>query len=463
VNAYDRSDISRRKALGLAGIFLVAAACSPEKLFGPCALPPSDEPPPDPAPAPELRDVYIVDGFTGLQLGTKDNPYSVRSAQEFDALFQFLQSNDALAIKLSGRFKTAGSFEWGNYGPSGWRAGKYWTFDGDAEIAIDPNAIADYQVDDPPLRIITYREQIAWGDWDALAADQVWAGLPRGQAVRGLTLVGNHSLLADRWRAKNKVLRTGGCILQGHNAAIENVRFVDFGALKMPGVYAEGFPAVICGAMGAPDRNKVAQLDGTTHVYDSIGEPSHITGCTFDGFAPSSSNDQVSVFVIIGSAGEPGGVGSGNWQQTMRANCHQSNNAVEASGSNSVQGYTIYNALRGRVAGNRTRGVSMGYYGDYYATKGIVIEGNDFEALNHGVALYLSPTAGDDPHLPEQFSHEDYTIGANRIRSAGANVSLNSFGSSTSTRFIRGIRVHPDLSLESVGAEFTREGCGLAA
>jgi len=103
----------------------------------------AEDPPglPDPAPDVDRRDVYVVDGFTGLQLGTKANPYSVRGAAEFDALLAFLLNQDNLAVHFAGSFATRGVYRWGQF--AGRNLGKNWTVDGGAEITIDPNSVTD--------------------------------------------------------------------------------------------------------------------------------------------------------------------------------------------------------------------------------------------------------------------------------------------------------------------------------
>jgi hypothetical protein len=155
---------------------------------------------------------------TGAQLGTKENPYSVRGASEFDALLAFLAPQDALAVHLDGRFKTKGVYRWGQYASR--NLGKGWAVDGDAELAIDPAAIAD--VDSQPLYCL--------------------AG--PAQFVGGITTIGNHSFLADRWKAGGATLRTGAVLLEG-DGAIERVTMRNFGALGL-----ESFVAVVSGGRG---------------------------------------------------------------------------------------------------------------------------------------------------------------------------------------------------------------------
>lgn len=380
---------SRREALATAGAFLITAACNPEKLFGPC------EPitvPVIPAPV-TTRDVYIVDGFTGSQEGTKENPYSVRGASEFDALMRFLRPTDSLAVHYEGRFKTAGVYRWGQYASRNLGAG--WTIDGAAEIELDPDAVSI--MDGQPLYCLA------------------------GPATRasGITTRGNHPALADRWTTS---LRTGGVLLEG-DGAIDGVQFRAFGSRS--------------------DETFVAT------VADGTG-PASITNCLFDDFDPASSDTQVTVFLIGGK----------------RSFALMEGNETRASGQgNWVQGHTIYEASEGVVRNNRSTGAKVGYYADFWTNRNRTIQNNHFLGCEHGVQLTLSPTAGDDPDLPKYFSHEDYTIGWNEIESSGANVSLNTLGPSTATRFIRNIEVDSRLSLENYGATDVRRTvpCRMAA
>lgn len=233
------------------------------------------------------------------------------------------------------------------------------------------------------------------------------------RSVSGITMRGNHSSLADGWRG---TLRTGGVLLEG-DGLIDKVTFRDFGSLG-----SETFVANISEGAGS----------------------AAITNCVFTDWVPSASDTQVTVFFIGG----------------FRPFALMEGNDTRVSGAgNWVQGHTIYEASKGLVRNNRTSGARTGYYGDFFATRGITIEGNQFLGCEHGVQLQLSPTAGDDLEMPKYFSHENYTIGPNEIESSGANVLLDTLGPSTATRYIRFISVDASLSLENNGAtNVTRTG-----
>ena len=335
------SSYERRKFLQMAGVFMVAAGCSPEKLFGPC---PADEPV---IPSiPKGHDVYISSG-------------------DLDALLPN-PTEESLAIHLSGAFTTKGrSFATHNLG-------KNWTVDGDAEIALQ--------------------------DVTDMGGQPYYCLTGNASSVSGLTLRGNHS-------KPSGARRTGGVLLYG-DGQIDGVTFRDFGSSG-----SETFVALIT---------------------DSPG-PASITNCLFTDFNPTTSDTQVTVYFIAGD----------------RKQVLMEGNETRANGG-WVQGHTIYQARKGLVRNNRTYGARIGYYGDYFSTRGITIEGNKFIGCEYGVQLQLSPTS--EIADPGYFSHEDYTIGRNEIESSGANVKLDTLGPSTATRFIRGIAVDASLTLENYGA-----------
>lgn len=328
-------------------------------------------------------------------------PADAPDAVAFDALMMALSPEDHLAVHLQGKFTTKGSYRWGPItAPENWKAGKHWTIDGDAEVSIDPDAISDADIEAQPLYVI------AWHP------DSV------SPVVRGITVNGNHSRLADRWRAKGKSLRTGG-ILQYGVGKIDGVEFRDCGAARAPGqpsgVSAETFPVEIVGG-------------------------GSITGCTFTDHDLASTDDQVSVFRIMASE---------NGEKMSDVPCLIEKNTIHAPGSKWVQGTCIY-GMPGVVRHNKQVGGYSVYYGDYFKTKGVDISFNEGSEIVHGVALKLSP--GPD------FSHEDYNIGPNKFESSDVNVLLDPLGPMTATRFIRGIKVDASLSVLNRGAEFTYTG-----
>lgn len=370
---------ARRDFLRSAYAFLFTAACDPDRLFAPKCLPALNLPVPD--PVPELRDVYVVDDYSGVQLGTKDRPYSVTAAADFDALLQSLRPISDLALHFEGLFQTSGVYRWGQYASR--NLGRGWTVDGDAEIALA--GVTDF--DSQPIYCL--------------------AGPAR--SVTGISLRGNHSALVDGWPG---TLRTGGVLLEG-DGALDRVTFRNFGSLG-----SETFVAV-----AAIIRN-----------------------CRALGFVAGASDTQVTVW----------------FTGDKRPFALHEGNEIQATPDVWVQGHAIYEADCGVVRNNRTTGARIGYYADFFTNKNRTIEGNAFKGCEHGVQLQLSPTPTE---LAVNFSHEDYTIGWNEIESSGANVSLNTVGPSTATRFIRNIVVDQRLSLENYGATDVRREtlCRMAA
>lgn len=232
------------------------------------------------------------------------------------------------------------------------------------------------------------------------------------QSVKGLSFRGNQSVLAQGWQGP---LRTGAVWLDG-DGAIDHVTFHDFGAKGK-----ETFVAA---------------------VAEGFGRAS-ITNYKFLDFVPSASDTQVSVSMI-----------AGEYEVAL----------LEANDTNApvgwVQAHTIYRAKQGIIRGNKSK-CRIGYYADYFTNKNRSFERNTFTEALYGIQLQLSPT-GEDGIDPAYFSHEDYTIdGSNEIQSSGANVFLNTFADkmpTSKTRYIKNIAVHASLSVESIGAEFTRFG-----
>ena len=306
-------------------------------------------------------------------------------SREFDARLLSMTVEDDIALHLSGQLSTKGVYRWGQHAIR--NLGRGWTVDGDAEISLEPS-----DRDNQPLFCL--------------------AGQAR--SVSGITVRGNHSVLAEDWPGS---LRTGGVCLYGLSR-IAGVTFRDFGATR------------------APSQPK--EISSETFVAEIVGGGS-ITGCKFLDHDLSSTDDQVSVFRIMASE---------NGERMSDVPCLMEKNRTNAPGSQWVQGHTIY-GLPGMVRYNNQVGGYSLYYGDYFKTKGVNISFNEAENVTHGVALKLSPG---------EYSHEDYTIGPNRFASSSMNVLLDPCGPMTARRYIRGITVDASLSVLNRGAEFMFTG-----
>jgi hypothetical protein len=352
-----------------------------------------------------VTDIWVVDQFAGVRSGTKTNPYVATSATDFDLLHQSFARDDEIALHWEGRFKTKGSYRWGRYAAANWRAGPKWSIEGSAEVELEPDLNA---MDSEPLFVVAW-----WPDGVA----------PR---IEGVTLVGNHSKYAERWREAGLMFRTGA-VLEYGRGLIDGVMYRDFGATRAPG--------------------QPKSVSSETFVAEIVGSGT-IRGGVHTGYDPASSDDQVTVNRIIGSE---------NGERVTDEPCVIEGCQTTAAGENQVQAHTIYWATQGVIRKNVTRGVNVAVYGDWGVTKGIAVTENDFEARAHGVQLKLSPGY--------EFSHEGYVIGMQRMVTGGANVSLDCVTPPTAKRFIRDIAVDVNLSLENVNEwaeRVTRPGVDLS-
>lgn len=388
-----------------------------------------------------MSDLYVVPSFAGAQSGTKDNPFAAPTSADFDALQR--QHPEAKWHLNDGVFPTAGTREWDPREGVGFKFGNsQFTTETGATLKWDSDAVPDDRVDDVPLHLLCSAEPPP-----GLSPEQTFAALPVGQAVQGLTLDLNFAHAVDRWRALGKMLRISGVLLSGDLAAIERVHVVNAGAWGY-----EGFPLTIAGAIGAPARNLIAQLDPAKYVLDANlpdAQCSHITDCLFDQFDETLSNDQVTVRMIVGCMGQRP---DGSWVQTMRAYAYQRGNTTTAKGQNEVQAHTIYQVLRGSIDHNSSDGAAVGAYGDFCATKRLDVSLNQFLRCDYsGIRFFLSPTGP----CPEQFSHELYTIGPNQITSkSGVQVDFGTFEDQlplSATRYMRDMKVDASLVLEAKG------------
>lgn len=400
-----------------------------------------------------MRNIYVVPDFVGTEQGTQSNPFVARNSLEFDVLMRAHYGEDDITWHLNdGVFTTAGTKEWDDTNVvqhnRGFRMGRNWRFTSEtgAWLAWDYAAVEDEDVSDVPIWLMLSTEaRFDHARVNQHTPEDVWNMLPRGQSVSNLNIDLQYSAAVDRWKSFGKKLRVGAGLLGGHQASYKNLLVVNWGALG-----CESFPLYIQGSVGKYDRDLIAKLDPAKYVFDANlpdDECSHIVGCVFKGFANADTDDQVSLMFIAGGTGERT---PGEWVQHMRAFAYQRGNTAAGTGMNRVQGHTIYQSLRGDVSDNVTGGCSVGYYGDFYSTRGVHIHDNTFlDCRFHGVQLQLSPTGPG----ADQYSHEGYVIGKNRITSHGPNVLLDTVGPPTATRFIRNIKVEADLTLENRGAE----------
>lgn len=385
-----------------------------------------------------------------LSLKAVDYP----TAEAFDAVMRANFDKQQLAVHLDGgKFYTQGTREWADSPDITQNPGfriKDWTFDSQsgATLVWDHSKVEPTDVPIALIRTTTMAKDLA--RLNLHTAEEVWAGQARGQTVRDLQFDLQFAQAVPKWRAAGVMLRIGAVALGGHQAAIERCHVMNYGAYKY-----EGFPLYIQGAYDMYDRNLIATLDPTTHIYDAgvtDAECSHITDCLADGYVELSDvGDQVTVRAIIGSMGEKV---PGVWQQHDRAYSYQRGNHTVASGSNAVQGHTAYNSLRADIDHNTSDGAAVGVYGDFCRNKGLNVKLNSFLNCDYaGIRFFLSPTGPGN--IAEQFSHEDYDIGPNKITSrSGVQVDFGTFEEQlplSATRYIRNMKVDASLVLEAKG------------
>lgn len=401
-----------------------------------------------------MSEVFIVNDFAGVQKGTKDNPYAVKTAVEYDTLIVSLLHDETplfkrqLLINLgAGEFLTGGCYEWGDFaGKDRPRFGFEWQLQGSGEttLSLDPNAIPDEQVNDWPMHLICSASQwmqYLWtgrdAEWAAMTPEQLSATLPQGQLVRNITLNLNYSKFIDRWIAFGKALKLSGGLLQGHGGAFENVTVKDFGAHhvvdadgKLVGAGAEAFPLIIAGSVDGFDRNKLSRLPNT-FVFDSHlpdEKCAHMTGCQYIDYSDADSNDQVTLNMIIGNKGQPSvspfsaGDDTSPFVQHYRKFAYQQHNLVQLPATNSalknqVQAFTMYQTLRADCSFNKVSNIQTGYYSDWDRSFNVDIHDNEFLRVLRGAAFLLSPVGPDCEH----FESTGHKVRRNKISQVGTD------------------------------------------
>lgn len=385
-----------------------------------------------------MIETWIVNDFDGVQTGSKDNPYSVKTALEYDQLVAGLLYDEngwfrrQTELHLGdGEFFTGGCYEWGPFSDrSRPRFGPEWTLHGSGStvLTLDPNAIPDSQVDDWPLHVILSAgqwQQYLWDetrvqDWIDLSPEEFWKTLPKGQLIRDITINLSYSKLIDRWVAAGKALKLSAAMLHGHGPACENVTVRDFGAHhvvdqdgKLVGAGAEAFPLILAGAIDGFDRNKIARLDPTKFVFDADlpkEKCAHHTGCVFEDYQEADSNDQVSLCVISGSVGQPSlpamsaGDDAAPYVHHWRKWAYQTHNPIgdfpnTRADKNQLQAFTIYQAQGGEVAFNGGSNMQTGYYSDFFVSSNVDVHDNTWLRVIRGAAWLLSPVGPDFIHF----------------------------------------------------------------
>jgi hypothetical protein len=228
--------------------------------------------------------------------------------------------------------------------------------------------------------------------------------------VRNVRLVLNYSKLAPRARALGiKQFAIAGCGVQGNDAQLSGITIVDAGAYGR-----EAFPVFIAGVDNSFDAYALYPL-ADVRTFDE-NTPASSIEYKFEGFVPEQTTTQVTVGMITGALCPANLQPSpwkmwGPWRHMMRRDAKLVFDVEAPAGKwNAVQGGTVYQSLHATIDG-RTRGASVGYYSDYYKSKGVhILPTCSFKGGEYGAIIRLSPTAAGYPDLPADFSAEDFII-----------------------------------------------------
>jgi len=401
-----------------------------------------------------MDDIWFVKDFNGVQKGTKDNPFSPKTAQEYDAQFASLQFDaDGWHVRNRvirygpGEFLTWGCYEFGDFATKDRpRIGPSWQvlLSPDTVISLDPN-LPDSYIGNWPLRVYTsasqWQQYLWWGreqEWIDLTPEQLWAGLSECQLVKGGTINLNFEALAQRWMTTGWRCCLSAGLLQGHGPAWEDVHVTNFGTHKPTGPdgkpfgpSAENFPLSLAGAVDGYDRNKLAKLDPTKYIFSAHlpdEKCPHHTGCSFSNYNEIESNDQISCHTITGSIGQPtvhplsAGDETSPFVNHYHKYAYQQNNKVDLPEThalrNLVQGFTIYNTLRGDVSKNLTRNCQAFYYSDFFQAKAVDVHDNEALRTLRGACWFLSDGGPDSEH----FSSVDHKFRRNKVTFVGMDV-----------------------------------------
>jgi hypothetical protein len=398
-----------------------------------------------------MNEAYIVNDYIGVQKGTKDQPFSPKSAIEYDTLIASLLRDENGVIRRqfdlhygSGTFLSWGCYEFGNlataerprFGPE-WQA-----FGSETVLALDPN-LPDSYMGEWPLHVLC--STAIWQDylwrgreqeWIDLPPEEAWKLLPRRQLITGITFDLSYSKFIDRWKAAGLKLCLSGGILGGHGPAYEKVKVRNFGAHhvvdadgKIVGPGAEAFPLPLAGAVDGFDRNKIArlipkemaqmkpseiaQLDPPfPYIFDADltdDQCAHHTECEFEDYC-TDSNDQVSMCVISASIGQPdvhplsAGDETSPFVHTWRRWSYQRHNPLGTfpntnANQNQLQGFTMYQSLASENAFNGGSNMQAGYYSDFYKSGPVHVHDNEWLRVIRGVCWLLSPSGPDAEHF----------------------------------------------------------------
>lgn len=374
----------------------------------------------------------------------------------------------------SDHFMTGGGLQYDfSDNPRRLRSGHVLDFKG-ATLELDVSRVTDAMLLSEMAPIMIGSEM---GNIYGKTGEEAFAAISTHISVKNVKLVANYSKLASRARALGvKQFAVAGCGLQGHDAQID-VSLSDFGAYGR-----EGFPVWIAGADNSFDTYPLYSID-PAHLFDENTPASSIT-YKFGDFVPDASPDQVTVGMIMGAFCPANLQPSpwkmwGPWRNMMRRDASLKFDVnVPAGKWNAVQGGTVYQSLHATIDG-RTQNALVGYYSDYYKSKGVhILPTCSFKGGDYGVMVRLSPTASGYPDLPPDFSAEDFVIEKFESSARKSDVFLNAdlmadpvtgkiVTKNPPTRYLRNIAVDERLSVSGnkeglviiPGPKTSRRGC----
>jgi hypothetical protein len=352
------------------------------------------------------------------------------------------------------------------------RSGHVLDFKG-ATLELDVDRVTDEMLRTEMAPIMIGSEM---GNIYGKSGEDAFAAISTHIAVRNVRLVANYSKLAPRARALGvKQFAIAGSGIQGHDAQQSGIVLSDFGAYGR-----EGFPVWIVGADNSFDTHALYSVD-PRHTFDE-NTPASSIEYKFGDFVPEQTPTQVTVGMITGALcpatfRESPWMMAGPWRHMMRRDAKLVFDVTAPAGKwNAVQGGTVYQSLHATIDG-RTRGASVGYYSDFYKSKGVhILPTCSFMGGECGVIIRLSPTAGDYPDIAIDFSAEDFVIEKFECDARQWDVELDvnpmSDGSYPPTRYLRNIAVDERLRLNNIGGRADvriipapttkRKGCPLA-
>lgn len=290
------------------------------------------------------------------------------------------------------------------------------------------------------------------------AGEEAFAAISTHISVKNVRLVGNYSKLVQRARALGvKQFAVAGCGLQGHDVQMPGIVLSDFGAYGR-----EAFPVWVAGADNSFDSHALYGVD-PSHTFDE-NTPASSIEYKFGDFVPEATNAQVTVGMIVGAlcpaniTPSPWSM-SGPWRHMMRRDASlKFDVSVPAGKWNAVQGGTVYQSLHATIDG-KTQNASVGYYSDYYKSKGVhILPSCSFKGGEYGAIIRLSPTAADIPDLTDSFSAEDFVIEKFECDARNTDVFLNAdlmtdlitglpVAKNPATRYLRNIAIDERLTV----------------